>query len=45
MNRWIAVCRVDDIPALGARRVARPHGLDVALFRTASDQVFALVGE
>ena len=43
MNHWIAVCRVDDIPALGARRVARPHGLDVALFRTASDQVFALL--
>ena len=43
MNHWLAVCRVDDIPALGARRVARPHGLDVALFRTASDQVFALL--
>ena len=33
---WLAVCRVDDIPLLGARRVTRPAGLPVALFRTAS---------
>ncbi|HET7528319.1 MAG TPA: nitrite reductase small subunit NirD [Burkholderiaceae bacterium] len=40
---WQAVCRVDDIAPLGARRVARDQGLAVALFRTASDQVFALL--
>jgi nitrite reductase (NADH) small subunit len=40
---WTAVCRVDDIPALGARRVARGRGADVALFRGADDRVFALL--
>jgi nitrite reductase (NADH) small subunit len=43
MNEWKAICRVDDIPVLGARRVARGKGLDVALFRNADDQVFALL--
>jgi nitrite reductase (NADH) small subunit len=37
------VCRVEDIPVLGARRVARPRGMDVAVFRNGSDQVFALL--
>ena len=40
---WVVVCTVDDIPALGARRVARAKGLDVALFRGAGDRVFALL--
>ena len=40
---WQAVCRVDDIPPLGARRVARERGLAVAVFRGASDAVFALL--
>ena len=43
MEPWIAICRVEDIPVLGARRVARPQGADVAVFRTAEDQVFALL--
>ena len=43
MNAWTPVCRVDDIPVLGARRVARPAGLDVALFRNDRDEVFALL--
>jgi len=34
---------VDDIPRLGARRVARAQGLDVAIFRSADDQIFALL--
>lgn len=42
-NTWKAVCRVEDIPALGSRRVARERGMDVALFRTASDEVYALL--
>jgi nitrite reductase (NADH) small subunit len=42
-DAWTVVCRVEDIPALGARRVARRRGVDVALFRTADDQVFALL--
>ncbi|OUM01256.1 nitrite reductase small subunit NirD [Variovorax sp. JS1663] len=43
MSEWKAICRVDDIPVLGARRVARPAGLEVAVFRNAEDQVFALL--
>ncbi len=43
MSDWKAVCRVDDIPLRGARRVARPRGLDVALFRTADGEVHALL--
>ncbi len=41
MNEWIAVGTLDDIPRLGARVVQTPDG-DVAVFRTADDQVFAL---
>ena len=43
MTKWISVCRVDDIPVLGARRVQRDQGLPVAVFRTAQDKVFALL--
>jgi nitrite reductase (NADH) small subunit len=41
--QWKLICRVDDIPVLGARRVARPQGLDVAVFRNDADGVFALL--
>ncbi|HEY6511670.1 MAG TPA: nitrite reductase small subunit NirD [Burkholderiaceae bacterium] len=40
---WQAACKVDDIPPLGARRVAREQGLAVAVFRGAEDRVFALL--
>lgn len=40
---WQYICQVDDIPRQGARRVARPRGLEVALFRTAADTVHALL--
>lgn len=40
---WVEVCGVDDIPLLGSRRVARPQGLPVALFRPAPDAVHALL--
>lgn len=43
MSGWKAICRVDDIPVLGARRVERPQGIAVAIFRNAEDQVFALL--
>ncbi|SFP30940.1 nitrite reductase (NADH) small subunit [Variovorax sp. OK605] len=43
MSDWKVICRIDDIPVLGARRVARPAGVDVAVFRNAGDQVFALL--
>ena len=42
-QNWIPVCRVDDIPVLGARTVHRPRGLDVAVFRNAEGAVFALL--
>ena len=43
MNEWTVVCRVEDIPVLGSRRVARSQGMDVAVFRNDQDQVFALL--
>ena len=43
MNEWAVICKVDDIPVLGSRRVARPRGIDVAVFRNGEDQVFALL--
>ena len=43
MKNWKAICAVTDIPLLGARRVAREKGLDVAIFRTSSDEIFALL--
>lgn len=43
MSQWKPVCSVADIPVLGARRVARPQGMDVAVFRNDQDQVFALL--
>jgi nitrite reductase (NADH) small subunit len=43
MNEWKTICRVEDIPVLGSRRVARPQGMDVAVFRNDQDQVFALL--
>ena len=43
MTDWKLICRVEDIPVLGSRRVARPQGMDVAVFRNDQDQVFALL--
>ncbi len=43
MNDWKKICRVSDIPVLGARCVARPQGMDVAVFRNSQDEVFALL--
>lgn len=43
MPNWIPICRLDDIPVLGARRVARAHGAEVAVFRTSNDKVFAVL--
>ena len=36
------VCKLEDIPKLGARRYVRPDGETIAIFRTAADTVFAL---
>ena len=43
MTEWKLICRVEDIPVLGSRRVARPQGLDVAVFRNDAGAVFALL--
>lgn len=43
MSQWKPICNVEDIPKLGARRVQRPSGCEVAVFRAADDQVFALL--
>jgi nitrite reductase (NADH) small subunit len=41
---WKAVCRVEDIPVLGARRVAREgSSVPIAVFRNAENRVFALL--
>jgi nitrite reductase (NADH) small subunit len=39
--QWVRACSVTDIPALGARVVMSSHG-DIAVFRNADDEVFAL---
>jgi nitrite reductase (NADH) small subunit len=38
---WVRVCRLEDIPPLGARVVHRDAG-DIAVFRNAENEVFAL---
>ena len=43
MTEWTLICRIEDIPVLGSRRVARPQGLDVAVFRNDAGGVFALL--
>ena len=43
MSEWKKICLVTDIPVLGSRCVARPQGLDVAVFRNDQDAVFALL--
>jgi len=41
-HHWLRVCTLDDIPRLGARVVRRDGAPNVAIFRTADDQLFAL---
>lgn len=43
MADWKVFCRIDDIPVLGSRRVARPGSTDVAIFRNAENKIFALL--
>ena len=43
MADWKRICRVDEIPVLGSRRVARDAAPAIAVFRTADDRVFALL--
>ena len=42
-NEWKRICALEEIPRLGARVVrSAAHG-DIALFRSADDEVFALL--
>ena len=41
MINWTQIARIEDIPRLGAR-VLQTETMDIALFRTADDRVFAL---
>ena len=41
MIHWVKVCRVEDIPQLGARVVKSAQG-NIAVFRNVEDEVFAL---
>ena len=42
MSNWKLICPLEDIPQLGSRVVQRATGGDIAIFRNASDEVFAL---
>jgi nitrite reductase (NADH) small subunit len=42
MNNWKQVAQLEEIPPLGSRVVKSEQG-DIALFRTAEDEVFALL--
>ena len=41
MSNWMKVCALDEIPKLGAR-VVQHGGIDIAVFRNAEDEVFAV---
>ena len=44
MESWVRICRVDDIPVLGARVVERSaDDGNIAVFRNGDDRVFALL--
>jgi nitrite reductase (NADH) small subunit len=43
MPNWTLICRVEDIIPLGARRVTRPRGAPVAVFRAQDDHIYALL--
>ncbi len=43
MTEWKVICRIEDIPVLGARRVTRQAGAEVAVFRNSEDKIFALL--
>ena len=43
MSELTKICNVSDIPTLGSRVVRRAVGADVAVFRAADNQVFALL--
>jgi nitrite reductase (NADH) small subunit len=42
---WIPICKVDDIPKQGSRVIERTNGSNIALFRSITNQVYALLDE
>lgn len=42
-KQWKVICKVTDIPVLGARVVHRADQPNVAIFRNSADKVFALL--
>jgi nitrite reductase (NADH) small subunit len=44
MTNWTEIARLEDIPRLGSR-VLKTDTMNIALFRTASDEVFAIKDE
>jgi nitrite reductase (NADH) small subunit len=42
MPKWTRICRIDEIPRLGARVVRRGIAPNIAVFRTAADMFYAL---
>ena len=45
MSSWQVICKVNDIPMLGARVVARAGLVPIAIFRNSDDKVFALLDQ
>jgi nitrite reductase (NADH) small subunit len=43
MSHWKTICPVTDVPKLGARVVQHAEHGDIAVFRTAEDEVFAVL--
>ena len=43
MEQWKTICRIEDIPKLGARRFEQAGFVPVAVFRAADNAIFALV--
>ena len=41
MSSWVEIGDIEDIPRRGARVVRTPNG-DIAVFRTGTDEIFAL---
>lgn len=42
MSHWKLICALEDIPPLGSRVVKPASGGDIAIFRNAENEVFAL---
>ena len=42
MSNWKLICPLEDIPQLGSRIVKPTTGGDIAIFRNAENEVFAL---